>query len=77
MKAKKPRMTLQKIENMCSHDTIFAADEAVKSGLADWVLETMQDPYKYYATDTQNGKWQSGMKLGKHTTEEEEEENES
>lgn len=77
MKAKKPRMTLGKIEDMCSHDTLFTAEEAVKNGLADWILETMQDPYKYYATDTQNGKWQSGMKSGKHTTEEEEEENES
>jgi hypothetical protein len=74
MKTKKPRITLQKIEAMCSHDTIFTADEAVGMGLADWILETMQDPYKYHATDTQNGKWQSGMKSGKHTTEEEENE---
>lgn len=73
MKSVKPRMTLEKIEQFCSHDTIFTAEEAVKQGLADWVLETLNDPYKYYATNTQNTKWQSGMKLGKHEAEEEEE----
>ncbi len=76
MKSKRHRITLKKIEDMCSHDTILTSEEAVKNGLADWVLETMQDPYKYYATDTQNGKWQSGMKLGKHIAEEEEGEDE-
>lgn len=76
MKAKKPRITLKKIEAMCSHDTILTAEEAVENGLADWILETMQDPYKYYATDTHNGKWQSGMKLGKHISEEDEGEDE-
>lgn len=72
MRSKKPRMTLEKVEAMCSHDRILTADETVKNGLADWVLETMQDPYQYHATDTQNGKWESGMKSGKHNTEEEE-----
>lgn len=74
MKATKPRITLQKIEEFCSHDTIYTADEAVNQGLADWVLETMEDPYNYYATDTQNSKWQPAMKLGKHEIEEEGEE---
>ena len=73
MKPAKPRITMQKIESMCSHDTIFSAEEAVSQGLADWVLETMEDPYKYHATDTQNAKWQSGMKLGKHDSEEDSE----
>lgn len=72
MKAVKPRITIKKIEELCSHDTIFTAEETVNYGLADWVLETLEDPYKYYATDTQNAKWQSGMKLGKHEAEEEE-----
>ena len=73
MKPAKPRITLAKIETLCSHDTIFSAEEAVNQGLADWILETLEDPYKYYATDTQGAKWQSGMKLGKHEAEEEEE----
>ena len=74
MKAAKPRMTMKRIEELCSHDTIFTADEAVNHGLADWVLVGLDDPYKYYATDNQNAKWQSGMKLGKHESEEEMEE---
>lgn len=70
MKPAKPRITMAKIEELCSHDTIYTAEEAVNNGLVDWVLETMDDPYKYYATDDQNGKWKSGMKLGKHESEE-------
>lgn len=73
IKSAKPRFTLKKVEELCSHDTIFTADEAVNYGLIDWVMETLEDPYKYYATDTQNAKWQSGMKLGKHEAEESEE----
>ena len=73
MKAAKPRITLQKIEHMCSHDTIFTAEQAVDYGLADWVLESLEDPCKYYATDAQNAKWQPTMKLGKHEVEEEDE----
>jgi len=66
MKAAKPRITMQKIEELCSHDTIWTSEEAVNNGLADWVLETMDDPYKYHATENQKDKWQSGMKLGKN-----------
>ena len=66
MKAAKPRINLKKIEDLCNHDTIFTAEEAVDQGLADWVLETLDDPYKYYATDTQNTKWQPGMQLNKN-----------
>lgn len=72
MKTSKSRITMKKIEDLCSHDTIFNASEAVSQGLADWVLETLEDPYKYYATNTQNAKWQPTMKLGKHEVEEEE-----
>ena len=72
MKPAKSRITMKKIEELCSHDTIYTAEEAVNQGLADWVLETMKDPYEYYATDTQNAKWQPTMKLGKHKVEEEE-----
>jgi ATP-dependent protease ClpP protease subunit len=71
MKAAKPRMTSKKIEEMCSHDTILSASKAVDHGLADWVLETLDDPYRFYATDTQNAKWKPAMKLGKHEVEEE------
>lgn len=70
MKSAKPRITIEKIEKMCSHDSIFTAEESVIQGLADWILETLSDPYKFHATDTQNAKWQSGMKLGKHESEE-------
>jgi len=66
MKAAKPRMTLKKIEELCSHDSLFDAEQAVDFGLADWILESLDDPYKYYATDTQNAKWQSGMKLSRN-----------
>lgn len=72
MKPVKSRITMAKIEELCSHDTIYTAEEAVNQGLADWVLETMEDPYKYYATDGQAAKWQPAMKLGKHEVEEEE-----
>jgi len=68
MKQAKPRITLEKIEHLCAQDSIFTAEEAVNSGLADWILEKLDDPSKYYATDTQNSKWQSTMKLGKHET---------
>lgn len=77
IKAAKPRMTIKRIEQLCSHDTIFTADESVKYGLADWVLESLKDHYpprRWYATDTPNAKWQSGMKLGKYESEEEESE---
>ncbi len=70
MKPAKKRITIEKIEQLCSHDTIYTAKEAVDQGLADWVLETLEDPYEYYATDNPNDKWQPGMKLGKHKSEE-------
>lgn len=76
MKSAKSRITMDKIEELCSHDTIYTSEEAVNQGLADWVLETLNDPYEHFATDTQNAKWQPGMKLGKHKTEEEKEEGE-
>jgi len=74
MKPAKPRTTIKTIEKMCSHDKIFSAQDAVDQGLADWVMEQLDDPERYYATETQNAKWQSGMKLGKHESEEESEE---
>ena len=70
MKPAKPRITIKKIEELCSHDTIFTAEETVNYGLADWVLDDLDDPYKYYATDSQNAKWKPAMKLGKHEVEE-------
>ena len=71
MKPAKPRITMQKIEELCSHDTIYTSEESINFGLGDWVLETLDDPYKYYATDTQNAKWAPAMKLGKYEVEEE------
>lgn len=38
IKAKKPRMTLKKIEKMCMHDYILNAKETVSLGLADKIL---------------------------------------
>jgi len=38
MKKKKKRITLKQIEEMCSHDTILTAEEAVKIGLADKIM---------------------------------------
>lgn len=38
MKTKKPRMTLKKIEDMCAHDCIISASEAVSLGLADKIV---------------------------------------
>lgn len=38
MKEKNPKITLEEIESMCSHDTIFNAKECIKVGLADKVL---------------------------------------
>lgn len=72
MKPAKPRITMQKIEELCSHDTIYTADEAVNQGLADWVLETLEDTSKFYATNNQEVKWQPGMKLHKNISTREE-----
>lgn len=69
MKAVRPRMNIKRIEELCSHDTIMSAQEAVRIGLADWILDTLKDPYEYCVTSTQDGKWQPGMKSGKHETE--------
>ena len=69
MKASKPRITIKKIEELCSHDTIFNAEEAVASGLADWIMEGINDQYRFFATDTQDAKWTSGMTSDKREIE--------
>jgi len=38
MKKTNKKITLKQIENMCSHDTILTAEEAVKVGLADSIM---------------------------------------
>ena len=38
MKLKKKRITLAEVEELCSHDTIYTAQEAVKVGLADEII---------------------------------------
>jgi len=39
IKAKKPRMSINKVEQMCTTDTIFTAEQSVEFGLADWIFE--------------------------------------
>jgi len=75
MRAAKPRITLKKIEELCASDTIYNAQEAVDCGLADWVLETLNDPYEFCATNEPNAKWKDGMKLGKRESSHSEDEN--
>ena len=43
MKAADPKVTIKRVEDMCSHDRIFTPDEAVAIGLADWVMDTFED----------------------------------
>jgi ATP-dependent Clp protease protease subunit len=45
MKEKNKQITLSAIENLCSHDTIYTAEEAVEIGLADVIMEKV----KYHA----------------------------
>lgn len=42
IKKKKPRFTLRQVEELCSHDTILTAKEAVEMGLADRVLDLLE-----------------------------------
>lgn len=71
MKLAKPRLTLKKIEEICAHDTIYSAHQAVTMGLADWVMETMDDAKKLVATKDAETKWQPEIKIrGKHEKEE-------
>lgn len=48
IKAKKPRSqwTLKKVEDLCSHDTIYLAEQAVDLGLADCCLELFETNHK-------------------------------
>ncbi len=43
MKAVNPKVTLKRVEDMCSHDRIFGPEQAVEIGLADWVMDTFED----------------------------------
>ena len=38
MKEKSKKITLKQIEDLCDHDTIYTAEEAVKIGLADEII---------------------------------------
>jgi len=38
VKIKNPKITLKKIEELCSHDTIYSAQEAINMGLADEII---------------------------------------
>jgi ATP-dependent Clp protease protease subunit len=42
MVKKNPKITLKKIEEMCSHDTILSAEETVNLGLADCIMEDVE-----------------------------------
>lgn len=77
MRAQKPRMKMDKVEQMCITDKIFTAKEAVEYGLADWIMESEPDEKgglllgmdqltKYYATDENGAKYKPG---DKHTGE--------
>ena len=48
IKAKKPKSkwTLKKIEELCSHDRIYTAEQAVDTGLADCLLELFEADHK-------------------------------
>lgn len=48
IKAKKPKSkwTLRKIEELCSHDRIYTAEQAVEIGLADGLLELFATDHK-------------------------------
>ena len=39
MKVKNKRITLKQIEELCSHDTIYTANDAIRIGLADNIIE--------------------------------------
>lgn len=39
IKEKKPRFTLDKLKELCEHDTVLTAKEAVELGLADKIME--------------------------------------
>jgi ATP-dependent Clp protease protease subunit len=39
IKERKPRYSVKQVETLCSHDTIFTAQEAIDLGLADKLLE--------------------------------------
>ena len=41
MRKKNPKITLKQIENLCSHDTIFDAEQCVEKGLADQIMDEM------------------------------------
>jgi len=81
MKAKKPRITIDKIEAMCTTDKIFTAEQAVEHGLVDWIFEEEKNVYAmdqlktFYATDDA-AKYKPGDKHTgeKHEVEETEEE---
>jgi len=48
IKAKKPRSnwTIKKVEQLCSHDTIYTAEQTVELGLADQILELFEPEHK-------------------------------
>lgn len=57
MKDKNKGLTLKRIENMCSNDTIFTAQETIDIGLADWILKDTKEVFKYFATDESGSKF--------------------
>ncbi len=48
IKAKKPKSkwTLEKVEQLCAHDKIYSAEQAVSMGLADCCLELFETNHK-------------------------------
>lgn len=66
MRAQTPKITIRAVEKLCILDTIYNAQETVDVGLADWVLEHMDEIKKYSATEDSNDKWTPTEPTGKH-----------
>ena len=56
IKEKHPNTTLKRIESLCSHDTIYSAEEAVEMGLADQILEALEDIHSFADEEQKYGK---------------------
>lgn len=62
IREKHPNTTLKRIENLCSHDTIYSAEEAVEMGLADQILESLEEINSF---DDEEQKYGTGQNRGR------------
>ena len=42
MKKKRKKITLKEIEELCSFDTIYTAEQSVSMGLADFIIDDIE-----------------------------------